>query len=343
MEQIKLFSKRRKLIKFLRVLDLAFDVALIIVLTLGTLILMGYQILPEYNEFNDLKDVESPYPKTDWAGLTYFKPQGKEGERMGDMGVGFHVNHGRWQRDSSTDLPVYLSAIDYIVYNYGSTDMDDVRLTAFLDGSTCLQKSVRILAHSSFTDRFSISLIYDQIHQISVKALTIGSQATCSFYLEAIPPRSASTLSPETAKLYVTPNDKIVRETLDEISRAYPKVPMWMAIKDWVLRNVQYRSDYQAYGVKDFWNLPRETIRLGAGDCEDLSLLLCSLYRAAGYSQDDTYVILASKGETGHAWTEVRVSGSGWQRIDLTMFRVQTERLGYEAEYRFNDIYFEGA
>jgi len=46
---------------------------------------------------------------------------------------------------------------------------------------------------------------------------------------------------------------------------------------------ILYTSDDALYGTEDRWASPLETLYLGRGDCEDTSVLLCSLLGALGY------------------------------------------------------------
>jgi len=61
---------------------------------------------------------------------------------------------------------------------------------------------------------------------------------------------------------------------------------------NWVCQNINYRRD-----VGEFWQTPSETLQ-GYGDCEDPSLLLCSLLR----NLSDAHVALGSFQGWGHAW-----------------------------------------
>lgn len=61
---------------------------------------------------------------------------------------------------------------------------------------------------------------------------------------------------------------------------------------DFVCRNISYRRD-----IGEFWQTPSETLQ-GYGDCEDTSLLLCSLLR----NFSDAHVALGGFQGWGHAW-----------------------------------------
>ena len=66
------------------------------------------------------------------------------------------------------------------------------------------------------------------------------------------------------------------------------------SLYDFVCRDIDYRRDWG-----EFWQTPSETLASKRGDCEDTSLLLCSLLQNA-------HVALGSYRGYGHAWCEHR-------------------------------------
>lgn len=89
-------------------------------------------------------------------------------------------------------------------------------------------------------------------------------------------------------KSFVQPSNP---DVLDAYSQYGPDP--W-GLYDFVCRNIDYRRD-----VGEFWQTPSETLR-GFGDCEDTSLLLCSLLRCFS----DAHVALGSFQGYGHAWCD---------------------------------------
>ncbi len=65
---------------------------------------------------------------------------------------------------------------------------------------------------------------------------------------------------------------------------------------DFVCRHVSYKRE-----VGEHWQFPSETLARGQGDCEDTSLLLCSLLR----NFTDAQVVLGNFQGYGHAWCEL--------------------------------------
>ncbi len=86
---------------------------------------------------------------------------------------------------------------------------------------------------------------------------------------------------------FVQPNDP------DVMAVYYQYGPDYWSLYDFVCRNIEYRLD-----VGEFWQTPSETLRSNHGDCEDTSILLCSLLQNA-------HVALGSYQEYGHAWCQL--------------------------------------
>ena len=84
----------------------------------------------------------------------------------------------------------------------------------------------------------------------------------------------------------VDPDDKYVGEVAGHIlgcTAGYPDLLRAEAALSFVQCAVQYEHDSDLFGVEDFWASPTETLFLHRGDCEDTSVLLCSVLLAMGY------------------------------------------------------------
>jgi hypothetical protein len=111
-----------------------------------------------------------------------------------------------------------------------------------------------------------------------------------------------------------------VNEALRDILGDPPYVPSQAGfddIRDWVATNIHYMSDEERWG-RDYWQTPEETLLYRTGDCEDFSILLCSLLRAYGIDAEQVYVALGVDGEEdGHAFLIEDWNHDGeWQRIE---------------------------
>jgi len=146
---------------------------------------------------------------------------------------------------------------------------------------------------------------------------------------------------------YITPDDPRVINLRDEILQESLAVltPDWMKLRDWVGNNIEYRYDSEVHGERDFWQFSNETIQLETGDCEDFSILLCSLLRSNGWETNSVYVIVGEQNDQYHAWVRliyndiqynIEPQGSGFDVIigDVTYLS------GFEAVCYFNDQEF---
>lgn len=159
-------------------------------------------------------------------------------------------------------------------------------------------------------------------------------------------------------KCCITPDCQSVKEALQDIVGTPPYEPSregFDTIRDWVANNVDYESDQQRWG-DDYWQTPAETLACHSGDCEDFSILLCSLLRAYGIAAERIYVALgADGGEDGHAFlVEDWYYEGEWRRIEsqasaqvssytwLDHLRPHPDsQLGkYEMTVAFNDLYY---
>jgi len=255
-----------------------------------------------------------------------------------------YETEAHWTRDYSTDLPFYISVIVYAAYNDGTAQADSVLITITVDGSVFQEFSTYIGSGSYTSGNFQLSFGYDTSHEVSVSASHRQSTDTKAISINAILPRS--TMTADIWKLFVTPNDPVVKNTLDLILRSYPLVPKWMAIRDWVASNIQYAYDDQVYGG-NYWQLPRETLQHGTGDCEDYAILLVSLYRAVGYDDNRVFVVLGYTSRGYHGWAKIHVDVIGWRYIEpqeggiLAIIDIfgSVSASEFTPQYEFNDIY----
>jgi predicted transglutaminase-like cysteine proteinase len=150
----------------------------------------------------------------------------------------------------------------------------------------------------------------------------------------------------------VTPQDADAKEALNQ-ALANPYYPAkWQTedmvsvekIRTWVASHISYVFDENAHGVPDYWQTPSETLNLGTGDCEDLSILLVSLLRAYGASDDQVYVAVGSDpNDNWHAYVIERYSFGIWRILDAEYPRDASfvESLAdetYKTSYCFNDM-----
>jgi len=115
-------------------------------------------------------------------------------------------------------------------------------------------------------------------------------------------------------------------------------------------------DDDERWG-EDYWQTSEETLSYYTGDCEDFSVLLCSLLRAYGIGAEQVYVALGvDDDDNGHAFLiEDWYLDGEWRRIE-SQWNAQPSSwrlwLGlptanpdsgldeYEITAAFNDLYY---
>lgn len=264
------------------------------------------------------------------------------------LSVNGYVYEGYWRRDTSTDLPNFVSNIRYSISNIGNANAVNVSITIYIDGKIYSSNLLPLLTFSEVHySSFSVSTVYDLTENVLIQASCQDSIGSYTLSVGSKIPRYWTEDS-NILKLYVTPKEANVVSIKNVILKnKFPVIPNWIALRDWVGNSITYKYDSTVHGVEDFWQLPKETIELRTGDCEDYAILLVSLLRADGWSPNDVYVVLGkdSNGK-GHAWVKINLGILGWQYLEpqangwytlLLDFFIMS---GYKAEYEFNDSQF---
>jgi len=261
-----------------------------------------------------------------------------------------YVSGGYWTRDTTTDLPDYISNIEYSVSNVGSANAVNVNVTVEIDGELYSTNLVPLLSVSEERDYFfSISTTYDSTSYVFIQVSCHDSTDSCSFSSGANLPRYWTEDS-NILELYITPReDKTVKIRNEIINNKVFLIPNWIALRDWVGNSITYKYDSDTHGLSEYWQLPKETVELKSGDCEDHSILLCSLLRADGWSPNDVYVVLGKNGNNEyHAWVKINLPILGWYNIEPqgngwnTLIGDFLSLSGYQAVCYFNDSQYHG-
>ena len=238
-------------------------------------------------------------------------------------------------------------AIAYSVSNMGNTTAQNVTLATVVDGEP---QATKLIPSLSVSDSANYSLIVpaasDKLHVVSLQASCEDSVDAYSFSFGADMPRTFSD-DQELVKLFVTPREPRLVALKNEVLKDAPlKVKDWIALRNWVGNNIQYRHDDAIHGVSDYWQFGKETVSLKTGDCEDFSILLCSLFRAAGYSPDDVYVVIGKNPNGYHAWVKINLETLGWYNLEpqengwATLVGDFLTLSDYYALHQFNDQQF---
>jgi len=280
----------------------------------------------------------SPSGKNGWNSFTEPKITYKA-----DLSVNCYVSDSYWARNSVTDLPDCVNTMVCSVTNIGNAAASNVNLEIKVDGSLLASRiftSLSVAAVESYS--FSLTIPYDSSRNLFVYSSCSDSDDSDSIVVKATLPRE---LDRNLAKLYITPNEQSVVALKNQILKdKFLLTPNWIAIRDWVGNNIKYKYDSEVYG-KEHWQLPKETIQRGTGDCEDYAILLCSLLRADGWTSSSVYVIVGEKDGSYHGWVKIKWEGieygiepqqNGWSSLLLDFMWLS----GYEAKYAFNDSTF---
>jgi hypothetical protein len=255
-----------------------------------------------------------------------------------------------WRRNSTTDLPQCYSQLYFTVLNRGAA-LYNLAWTTTLNGSSTHFKIGTLTAGYSTVSWAAILSDYEdfgipyKLRVYLTAPTSAGFIYTYSEFTWQVDfPRW---LDENVAKLYITPNNPQIKE----LERNIVGWPRWFVLCKWVAVNIKYPPAIDVHRVSDYWQLPSETLQLRTGDCEDFAILLCSLYRAAGYDENSVFVVVGPTndlgkriyGEAWHAWVRINIGGV-WTDIepqDPTVVLGMLVNLAlFDAVYQFNDVYF---
>jgi len=144
--------------------------------------------------------------------------------------------------------------------------------------------------------------------------------------------------------VFVTPNNEKIKSFVNQIDTDDP-VNIYRFVRD----EIKYLEDYLTYDYRfEYWQFPEETLTLKTGDCEDQAILLCTLFRAKGYTPEEVKIAFGlTTANTGHAWVELFYQGD-WIVFDPTSSSsAYMEKTRYysliNVNYKgsFNDFYYE--
>jgi predicted transglutaminase-like cysteine proteinase len=236
--------------------------------------------------------------------------------------------------------------IKYSVSNVGNANAENVTFTAVVDGES---QPSHLVSSLSVSDSANYSLVVSNasnaLHVVSLQASCTDAADFYSFSFGAEVPRTFSD-KPELVKLFVTPREPVLVALKNEILGDKWLVKDWIALRDWVGKNIQYKNDAVVHDVTEYWQFGKETASLRTGDCEDFAILLVSLFRANGFSADDVYVVVGRNAEGYHAWVRIKLETFGWYNLEpqesgLATFTSDFLTLsGFQALYQFNDQQF---
>jgi len=130
---------------------------------------------------------------------------------------------------------------------------------------------------------------------------------------------------PMSISRWVTPDDSLVMElasTIKSTNNTGKALELYC-----IVTSMDYIED-----CGDYWQTPEETIIRGAGDCEDFTFLLASLFIAAGLEKPA--VMFGSYNEGGHAWVEWNNKAFESTNFAFPFPTSRYDALGYTVKYR---------
>jgi hypothetical protein len=226
----------------------------------------------------------------------------------------------------------------YSIWNIGNKKAENILISIKIDGDIKCEYIIDSLSpYTSVIETFNLITNYDETKNLAIVNNVTGYDSI-SVTIDAKLPRNGVE-----KKVFVTPQEISVKQIWDTIaSKKNFLTQEWIAIRDWVRNHITYQ-----YESIDNWQLPKETIKIRSGDCEDFALLTASLLRCAGFRSDDVYVLLGYNEESlGHAWVKIRLDSiDTWfhlepqqENMKLTVGDVDIYN-GYKATLEFNDVH----
>ena len=128
----------------------------------------------------------------------------------------------------------------------------------------------------------------------------------------------------------VTPDDPEVREIARVLVQAEDYIS---ACQDFVNSFTTYRGE-----IGDFWATPAETLGARAGDCDDSSILLCSLLRNY-IAPEDVFCAVGEWSGGGHMFVAMLGENGRNRIIESTAPSSRPVRGNYKVMALFNDQY----
>lgn len=103
-------------------------------------------------------------------------------------------------------------------------------------------------------------------------------------------------------------------EALVPVGHGHPGMAALGAVNSWANARIRYVEDRDLYGRADYWASAGETLRRGAGDCEDIAIAKMQLLAAIGVPRSDMYLTIARDlaRNADHALLVVKLDGRNW-------------------------------
>jgi hypothetical protein len=108
-------------------------------------------------------------------------------------------------------------------------------------------------------------------------------------------------------------------------------------INYFVHKYYSYKTDYQQFGLIDYWQFPTEIETKGFGDCDCLAFFVASLLEAVSIP---TRVCLGNSPYGYHAWCEAVEDDGQWMLLEVTNGKIfpweYRQKMGYRPDLYIN-------
>jgi len=235
----------------------------------------------------------------------------------------------QWVKEHS----VYGSPIQYVPEEDYARELEGVKIAGLIEAPPAPEDLERVKAYYQISEPSARQLLACE-HRM----LTAGSAMLKQFFDLKADVRHDGQYHP--IRELVQPNDEDVREIARVLIQAEDYVS---ACQDFVASFTAYHQE-----IGDFWAMPRETIQAQtlrreqgiefSCDCDDMSILLCSLLRNY-IAPEDVFCAVGEWNGDGHMFVVMPGENGQDRIIESTASSTNPVRGNYKVMALFNDSY----
>lgn len=142
------------------------------------------------------------------------------------------------------------SELSVSVVNVGEAPAENVEVVTRINGEIMNTQTIaRLEASETYRSLITVNTRYKEATIVTVEAACFLGADSKIIILNAVFPRS---FSESLCCSFVTPNDKNLIELKNRIlNDKNPLTPNWIAFRDWIGNNVEYKIDYEVHGENE--------------------------------------------------------------------------------------------
>jgi len=170
------------------------------------------------------------------------------------------------------------------------------RTAGIIIGLVCLTTSLVYFTASYFNARCEVARYQSELADIRARLAEVELQLSASL--------NETGASNGDIQAYIKPDDPQIRNAAAAALSQAPKGieannDVWKIwrVNNWIATSISYISDPLQ---SEYYAQPVITLEAGAGDCDDMSILLASAYESVGLDAAIAYVDTAGDGEIDH-------------------------------------------